>query len=138
MSRKWLLVAGWVIALETVASNQPREMLGRFTLGSFSGLVDLQEQKNDVQVAVIIGNVPPERPIPAETVQVWMLRAPGTASTLKHRFPSSGPLPGIGSGGFVDARAHFTFEKTERPVAVVLRIGDQFQVFAVPAKPRAR
>jgi hypothetical protein len=125
--------------------NRPAtEILGRFNTGAFAGMVTIEERSDDIRVVVVISTVPQvpapaAKPIPAETVQAWMLRTEGRTSSLKARFPlADQSLIGIGSDGYVDWQAHFMFEKIERPLAVVVRIGGQFHVFDVPRKPRGK
>ena len=70
--------------------------------------------------------------IPLETISLWAL----TVSNSSLLLVKASPPTGVGNAGSADAHLFFRFAcpKGEKPVAVVVKIYDEYRVFGIPAK----
>jgi hypothetical protein len=70
--------------------------------------------------------------IPLDKISVWALAEHNSSLPFIKTFP---PM-GVGNAGSADAHLFFRFSclKTKKPMAVVVKIFDEYRMFAIPAK----
>lgn len=130
LTRLLLLAACLSDAHAVAVAQGANETLGPFKLGSYDGAVYLQPKESYLVVMVGVNIPSPRRSVQAENFQVWALLDKGRVAVPRSRPPAGSPLE------FNSVAAlGFEFENSERPVAVVLKCGDQFQVFPVARMP---
>jgi hypothetical protein len=120
----------------SIMGEAPR-ILGNFSLASFDGMVIL-DSGNDLEVEVGVNAdvvnenqvTPGKREIPSEKIQVWVLLEQGKVAAPHEK--------SVEYGWHMSCRVDctstvtFTFEKPEAsPVAIVLKLDDQFQTFQI-------
>jgi hypothetical protein len=111
-------------------------LLGGYEIAPHDGWVALQDYQTKLVVQVGVEEVE-GREIKAEEFSVWALLADGKALTFERKIPNDGePIMGYGKSGIHVGLIPFWFSwnHRERPVAVVLKLKDQYKTFPVPGK----
>jgi hypothetical protein len=122
----WLSGSG---AAEQPPASQYLE-LGRFTLGSYPIELRVDGRNEKITVHVGVQHKVSDEIIPADEFQAWMLLKDGKSLPLEGRSPEKGKRPISFRGGGEWSALSFRFESGD-PVALVLRVGSQFQVFPI-------
>jgi hypothetical protein len=116
---------------EAVSSTRPagsREELGCFILESASGLASFEEREGGLVVELTFATMNLDSAdFPVSRTSVWVLLEQGGSAVFR------GKRPGVGAGGanHMQMRVDFIFEKGQRPVAVVVGIGNEFRTFVL-------
>ena len=130
-----VVVALWVSGFGA-AAQQPviRDLdLGRFKLAAFEGLVRLDGRSNKVSVILGVQHTVEGQQVPADEFQAWLLLKDGKSLALLERSPAKGQKPLAFRGGGEQSILSFSFESGS-PVALVLGVGTQFQVFPITSE----
>jgi hypothetical protein len=111
-------------------------LLGGYDIAPHNGWVRLQDLRKELMVQVGVERVE-GREIKVEDFSTWVLLANGKALSFERKFPTNGePMMGYKwSGTSVGIIPFwFTWGHRERPVAVVLKLKDQYKTFPVPPR----
>lgn len=130
----WLLFLVASVATRQPAVNaQTWQSIGHFTSGAFAGSVFLADRDTALLVDVNVEIPNPRRAVPSEAVRAWILLEDSKVALLRTKEPSDGREPfATCLSGSCQAHVMFTFDKTVKPLALVLAFEEHIELFPLP------